>query len=135
MHRIARRAARARGRCLRLYGRTPGRVGTLQAQSTAPRTILLTFGAVGTDHVLPPAARSYVIKQSKQPIRTSREFRAAHALCGGHCAFNVTKVGATIVQTVTDLDRNRTYYYAIAARDNVSRRLGPRSRTVTAKTR
>ena len=30
---------------------------------------------------------------------------------------------------------NTTYYYAIAARDNVSKRLGPRSEAVKAKTR
>ncbi len=135
MRRIEHRARRARDRCLRRYGRTPGRVSVPDARATGVHAITLTFGAAGTDHSLPPAARSYVIKQSTRPIRTSRDFRVAHSLCAGNCAFDVTRVGATIVQTVTDLQGRRVYYYAIAARDNVSRRLGPRSPTVSARTR
>jgi hypothetical protein len=46
----------------------------------------------------------------------------------------VSQVGGRIALTVTHLQANRTYYYAVAARDNVSGRLGPRSRTVEAKT-
>ncbi len=36
---------------------------------------------------------------------------------------------------ITDLRPKRTYYYAIAARDNVTRRLGPRSLTLRVRTR
>jgi len=46
----------------------------------------------------------------------------------------VIRIGAPVTQTITDLDRRRTYYYAIAARDNVSRRLGPRSATISVRT-
>jgi len=132
--RIARRARHGRGLCLVRYGRTPGRVGTLSARATGPRTITLSFQAAGTDHAHPPAAHGYLIGQSTHPIRTRRDFRAAHALCRGRCVFDVTLVGATLTQTIIGLDRRRTYYYAIAARDNVSRRLGPRSHTIQART-
>jgi len=135
LRQIARRARRGRVHCLRRYGRTPGRVSTLDAVASAPHTIVLTFRAAGTDRTKPPAAHSYVIKQSTQPIRTPRDFHAAHALCHGTCSFAVTSLGATIRQKVTGLDRRRVYYYSIAARDNVSARVGPRSRTVTARTR
>jgi hypothetical protein len=43
-------------------------------------------------------------------------------------------VGDRIVLTITSLQRHTKYYYAVAARDNVTARLGPRSRTVKAKT-
>jgi len=131
---IERRAAHDRGRCLHRYGRTPGRVSAVHARATGPHTITLSFDAAGTDHERPPAARRYLIRQSTQPIRTARDFRTSHALCHGSCAFNVVKVGATIVQRVTGLDRRRTYYYAIEARDNVSKRPGPRSPTIQART-
>ncbi len=132
--RIARRAAGEQRRCRRRYGRTPGRVDTLEAIAIGPHGIRLAFRTAGTDHAKPPAAQSYLIRQSIRPIRTRRDFRAAHTLCHGRCAFYVTTVGATVTQTVTDLRRGRTYYYAIAARDNVSGRIGPRSRTVHART-
>jgi phosphodiesterase/alkaline phosphatase D-like protein len=47
----------------------------------------------------------------------------------------VTEVGSRIELTVTNLRPNTTYFYAIAARDNVSRRLGPRSPAVKVRTR
>ncbi len=133
--RIARRLRAGRGHCLGVYGRTPGSVGTLVARATGPHAIGLEFTAVGTDHHDPPAARAYLIKQSLRPIVTQRDFRAAHALCHAKCTFDVSRVGEAITQAVTDLDRGRTYYYAVAARDNVSARLGPRSPTVSARTR
>jgi len=37
--------------------------------------------------------------------------------------------------TVNDLRLRTTYFYAVAARDNVSHRLGPRSRAVRIRTR
>jgi phosphodiesterase/alkaline phosphatase D-like protein len=47
----------------------------------------------------------------------------------------VTEVGSQIELTVTDLRPNTTYFYALAARDNVSRRLGPRSQTLRVQTK
>ena len=47
----------------------------------------------------------------------------------------MTKLGADITLTVTELRRRTTYHYAVAARDNVSTRCGPRSAAVTARTR
>ena len=96
---------------------------------------MLSFGAVGSDGTRPPAARRYLVKQSRQPIRSARQFARADALCDGGCSFAVTEVDADITLTVTDLRRRTTYYYAVAARDNVSARPGPRSRTVAARTR
>lgn len=53
----------------------------------------------------------------------------------GHCDFAVTRVGANITLTITGLRPHTTYFYAVAARDNLSARIGPRSQTVKASTR
>ena len=124
-----------RRRCLKRYGRTPGRVTGLTARARSGRKILLTFKAPGSDGSRPPAARTYLIKQSRRPIRTARAFRRAPALCKGRCPFNITSVGTTLTLTVTDLRRRARYYFAVAARDNVSRRTGPRSKTAKARVR
>jgi len=128
------RAARRRA-CLRRHGRTPGRVTTLSAKATGKRRIVLRFRAPGSDGADPPAARTYLIKQSRRPIRNARAFRRARALCRGTCRFSVTELGAKVSLKVTGLRRRRTYHYAVAARDNVSARLGRRSRSVKARTR
>ena len=107
----------------------------LTAKAIGRHTIRLTFLASGTDQSKPPAARTYLIKQSGRRIRTQRGFVRAHSLCKGTCSFKVTKAGAKITVTVLNLRRHRTYYYAIAARDNVSARIGRRSKTVSARTR
>jgi alpha-tubulin suppressor-like RCC1 family protein len=141
----ARRRARARrhievhragGRraCQRRYGRTPGRVGRLAARAVSRSKVLLSFAAVGTDGTRPPAARDYVIKQSRKPIRGSRAFARAQTLCRKRCRFKVTFVKAKLKLTVNELRPNTTYYYAIAARDNVSARHGPRSPTTKTHT-
>ncbi len=132
---VAGRARRGRALCDKRFGRTPGPVSAFRAQATGPGTVTLTFNAAGTDHTRPPAARSYLVKQSRRPIRTPRDFRDAQALCHTRCNFNVTEVGGPISLKITDLNPNRPYYYATSARDNVSRRLGPRSPTAQAKTK
>ena len=126
---------RARARCLRRLGRTPGRVATISAKAISRRRILLQFEASGTDRSSAPAARSYLVKQSLEPIRTRRDFNRAHALCKAACTFDVTAPGAAISLTVTALRPRTTYFYSVAARDNVSRRVGPRSKTVRARAR
>jgi alpha-tubulin suppressor-like RCC1 family protein len=131
---ILRQERAGRGRCLRRYGRTPGRITGLRAVSRGQTKIELDFAAPGTAGVHPPPARGYLVKQSLRPIRTAREFTRAQPLCRGACRFSVAKVGGPIALTVTGLRPRTTYYYAVAARDNVSGRLGPRSRTVTART-
>lgn len=135
LRKVSSRSAQGRARCLRRFGRTPGRVTTLAARAGSGGKIILTFGAPGSDGSTAPAARRYLIKQSLRPIRTAPEFQRAHALCKGACTFAVTKLEAAITLEVTQLRRNTTYYYKIAARDNVSKRTGPRSKTVLAKTR
>ncbi|MBA3746961.1 MAG: hypothetical protein H0W96_05640, partial [Solirubrobacterales bacterium] len=67
-------------------------------------------------------------------IRTPLEVRRANALCDGNCRFSVTAVGAKINLTITQLRRHTTYYYVVVARDNVTARLGPRSRSIRART-
>ena len=130
------RAATRRARCVRRFGRTPGRVETLRARvSSNGRLVVLRFRAPGTDGSRPPAARGYLVKQSLRPIRTVRDFERAAALCKGTCRFAVTPVGASITLRVNNLRRRTTYHYAIAARDNVSNLPGPRSRSVSARTR
>jgi alpha-tubulin suppressor-like RCC1 family protein len=135
LRRVARNAKQRRRICMRLHGRTPGAVGNPLARAVGLRAIRLSFRAAGTDGSRPPAARRYIVKQSRRPIRSAREFRRGQSLCGGTCSFDVTDVGATVTLTVTDLQRRTLYYYAIAARDNVSGRAGRRSHTLNARTR
>ncbi len=129
-----RRRAPARRECLKRYGRTPGRVTMLSARAISPTTIMPTFAVPGSDGRKPPAARAYLVKQSPRPIRSARDLVRAESLCHGSCRFNVTAVGATIKLTINHLRPHSTYYYAIAARDNVSGTLGPRSRAVVIRT-
>ena len=130
----AKTKATGRQRCLKLYGRTPGPVTGVAARSISQNTIELSFLAAGSDGSRAPAARNYLIKQSPRPIRTARDFGRAQTLCRGSCRFFITKVGGKITLSVNDLRPRRSYYYAIAARDNVSGRLGPRSQTVGSRT-
>ena len=95
--------------------------------------IQLDFTAPGTNGSNPPAAETYLIKQSLRPIRDQRDFATAQALCHGACRFAVTQVGGNITLTITNLRPHTTYYYAIAALDNVTARPGPHSQTVTRK--
>ena len=131
-----RHEASLRRACLKRFGRTPGRVTGLGARAAGRGRIVLTFRAPGTDGRRPPAARSYVVKQSRRPIRSARQFRRAGSLCGGACRFpKITRVGSAITLDVADLRPGAAYYYAIAARDNVSGRPGPRSRAARARAR
>ena len=130
---VARRAAQARARCVTRFGRTPGPVRSVAATVASSGKVVLTFRSAGSDGSKPPAARRYVVKQSRKPIRTAADFRRAPALCGGTCSFDITDVKAKITLKVKRLRPDTIYYYAIAARDNVSRRIGPRSKTVVVK--
>ncbi|MGI8945882.1 MAG: hypothetical protein ACR2GL_06560 [Thermoleophilaceae bacterium] len=122
--------------CRKRYGRTPGRVTGLTARGVARRRIVLTFKAPGSSGRRPPAARRYVVKQSRRPLRGRRRLRRAGSLCRGTCRFpKVRRIGARITLTVTGLRPHTTYHYVVRARDNVSGRLGRRSRSVTARTR
>lgn len=139
-HALARRHARRhisqlRRRCLKRWGRTPGRPTALTARAVSSTKIVLSFRAPGTDGSRPPAARAYVVKQSRRPIRSSRAFRRAQTLCEGSCRFPSVVVGGRLGLTVTDLRPRTTYYYAAAARDNASGRLGRRSDAVRVRTR
>ncbi len=130
--------SRARRACLKRHGRTPGRIKNLRARAASKTKIVLSFNAPGTDGVRPPAARAYLVKQSLKPIRDARSFARAQSLCKGRCSLlppKITGVGAKIRLTIRDLRPGTTYYYAVSARDNVSRRLGARSAVVKAKTR
>ena len=131
------RRHRARGwrACRRRHARTPGRVTGLRARAVSKRKVVLRFRTPGSAGRRPPAARQYVVKQSRRPIRGRRRFRRAPSLCDGRCRFNVRIVGAALTLTVTELRPGTTYYYAIAARDNVSGRAGPRSKAIRVRTR
>jgi len=135
MRHTRRHRSRARRVCRNRHGRIPGRVTSLAARPVARTRAVLEFDAAGTDGNRPPAAHSYVVKQSRRPIRRAREFRRARSLCRGSCRFPAaTQVGGRVELTVVDLRPGTVYHYAIAARDNVSRRLGPRSATVRLRT-
>jgi hypothetical protein len=70
-----------------------------------------------------------------RPLRVHRDLLRATALCRASCRFPVTTVGQRVNLTVTGLKARTTYYFAVAARDNVSGRLGPRAATVRVRTR
>jgi len=123
----------ARRRCLRIYGRTPGRITGLRVSARSKTHIALTFNAPGSNANQPPPANSYLVKQSRRPIHNGRDFTRAQSLCHGACRFNVAQIGAKVSLTVTDLRPHTTYYYAVSARDNVSAKHGPRSPTVHVK--
>jgi hypothetical protein len=132
---IARRAVARRDRCRATYRRTPGQVTSLTARTASRTVIVVRFKASGTDGSKLPAASGYLVKQSRRPIRTSADFERAPALCQGTCSVDVTRPSATISLRIKDLRRRTTYYYAVAARDNVTGQRGPRSKTVHARTR
>jgi len=133
--RTRRHRVRARRDCLKHYGRTPGRVTGLHARAASGTQVVLSFTAPGSDGRHPPAAGAYLIKQSRRPIRRGRDFRRGQTLCRGYCRFAVSVVGAKITLTISHLRPHTTYYYAIAARDNVSHRTGVRSATIRIRTR
>ena len=135
VRRVKRRAARRRRACVRRHGRVPGRVTDLTVRATGTRRIELSFSAPGTDGARPPAARSYLVKQSRRRIRSARGFARAPSLCKGRCSFNITRVGAKVNLTITRARRRAVYYFAVRARDNVTRRTGPRSKTVRVRVR
>jgi hypothetical protein len=129
-----RERASARRRCRARYGTTPGRVIDVRAGASSPRRIALTFIAPGADGQQPPAARAYLVKQSLRPIRSENDLARARELCRGRCTFSVIHVSSRIALTIAGLRPHTRYYYVVAARDNVTGRLGPPSQVVTART-
>ena len=132
--RLAALRPEAQAACLRRYGRSPGPITGLLAGAVSRSEIELLFFAPGTDGLNPPPTQGYMVKMSRRPISTWRGFQRAPALCGGDCVFSISSVGDIVRLTVTDLRPDTRYYFALAARDNVSLRCGPRSPTVTAET-
>ncbi|MFP5363589.1 MAG: hypothetical protein ACLGI5_12770 [Thermoleophilia bacterium] len=126
---------RARKACVKRHSRVPGRVLSLRARAVSRTRVVLTFSAPGSDARRQPAARGYLVRQSRRPIRRTRDFERAPSLCRGSCRFIPSAVGTRISLTVTGLRPRTTYYYAVAARDNASGRRGPRSKTVRVRTR
>ncbi len=122
---------RARRACAKRYGRTPGRVTRLGARAASRTKVVLSFSAAGSDGARPPAARAYVISQTRRG--RGRPGRA-QLLCKGSCRFAAT-VGMKLSLTVTDLRPRSTYAYTITARDNVTGRRGRRSAPIRVRTR
>ncbi len=136
--RTARLARRQRGVarrvCVKRFARTPGRVRGLKARAVSKTTVVLSFLAPGSDGIRGPAARSYVVKQSLR-VSDVRGLAKPQTLCKGSCRFTVTRLGTTITLKVTGLLPRSTYYYSVAARDNVSTRPGRPSLRVRVTTR
>jgi len=126
---------REKKQCSKRYGRTPGRVVGLRATALSKTSVRLTWSAPGSDGSRNPAARGFFVKESRRPIATRRAFSRAGSLCRPACTFQITRVGAKISLTVTDLRPRTTYYYKVAARDNVTHRVGPRSLTARVRTK
>lgn len=135
IHRRKRSRRSARRRCLRRYGRTPGRITRLRAVARSGTEIELSFRAPAGAGRIGPPARRYLIAQSTRRIGGRRGLRGARRLCKGACRVQVAEAGDPVRLRITDLRPRTTYYYVVAARDNVSGRLGPRSRAVRARTR
>lgn len=127
--------AGARRACLLRHARRPGRVTRVAARALSRTRVQLTFDAPGTDGRMAPAARAFVIRQSLRPLRSARDIARAPSLCRGSCRFAAADVGGRMTLTITGLRPRTTYYYAVAARDNVSNVQGPRSATVRVRTR
>ncbi len=132
---LSRHARAGRQGCLTRYGRSPGSITDLRVRPLARTMIELSFTAPGTNANHPPPARTYLVRQSRRPIRSARDFAAAHTLCKGTCRVSVPKVGGKVKLTVTHLLSHTTYYYAVAARDNISAKRGARSLPVRVTTR
>jgi alpha-tubulin suppressor-like RCC1 family protein len=132
--RLARERAAGRASCVRRWGHTPGRVTRLTARAHGHTSVTLSFAAPGSRGYSPPAATGYLVKQSLRPIATKSAFMRAPALCKGACRFKVSTVDTTITLAVTALRPGTVYYFAVAALDNVTGRVGPPSRTVAANT-
>ena len=132
--RLARQLTSGRRHCLALYGRTPGHVTGLRAIAHGSTKIELDFSAPGTNGNNPPVVTTYLVKQSLRPIRDQRAFTRAQALCKGACRFTVTRLGTNVALMITALHPHTTYYYAVAALDNVTARPGPRTPTIEATT-
>ena len=135
LKRVSQRAKRRQEACRSRHGRRPGSITQLKASTRGAGRVQLTFRAAGTDGAKAPGARSYLVKQSPRPIRSSSAFSRAPALCKGTCSFDVSNPGDKVSLFVTDLRRGRRYYYAVAARDNVSARVGTRSKVVSVRAR
>jgi hypothetical protein len=86
--------------------------------------LVLPFGEVGVLISLSALGASQSVRGTC--LGFSSGFKLAHALCKGTCRFSAARVGQRLTLTITDLEPDTSYYYVIAARDNVSRRLGPR---------
>lgn len=132
---LTRHRATGRRACIARHTPSPGPVARLSARAISATAVKLSFLAAGSDASRAPAARSYVVKQSLTPIRGAQGFKRAQALCAGVCRFAPGRVGERLELTITDLRPRTTYYYAIAARDERTRRLGPLSHAIRVKTR
>ena len=84
----------------------PGDVACTRPARRRATVIAVRFKASGTDGSKMPAARGYLVKQSRRPIRTAADFERAAALCQGTCSVDVTRPGATITLTIKDLRRH-----------------------------
>jgi putative cell wall-binding protein/chitodextrinase len=105
---------------------TPGAITDLTATEVSDTEVELSFSAVGSDGDRPPPVGDYLIRQSTEPIEDASDFEEAFALCGGACSFQPEAVGDELTLTITDLDAEATYSYAIRAR-NEGGSLGPLS--------
>jgi alpha-tubulin suppressor-like RCC1 family protein len=132
--RLSRQLGTDRQRCEKIWARIPGHITGLRAIRGGETSIVLDFGAPGTDGNNPPPARDFLVKESRKPIRTQRSFARAQTLCGGDCVIDVSNIGEPIALIVTNLRRHTTYYFVIVPRDHISLGCGPRSPTASATT-
>ena len=106
---------------MKRYGRMPAQVRACAPARVSRTKVVLTFTATGSDGRKPPAARSYLVKQSRRPDARPARLPAGAGAVRGSCSFKTaTAVGMTITLTITDLRPRTVYRFAVAARDNVS---------------
>ena len=111
----------------------PGKVTDLAARAAGPRTIKLTFSAPGSNGPDGPPAAKFIVKQARRPIDSNEDFRGARRLCGEVCTFDPGQVGEPLTLSVTELEPNRRYHYALVALDDAGN-TGRRSNPAAART-
>ncbi|HUP69358.1 MAG TPA: kelch repeat-containing protein [Acidimicrobiales bacterium] len=101
----------------------PDQVTSLVATATSSSDITLTFAAPADDQQFPkdsPPAERYEIRQSQLPFTDADSFASARSLCPvGGCPFVPPQVGSTLSLEVHDLEPATTYYYAVAALNDI----------------
>ncbi len=127
------RCGRAGANCVAIYGAT-GQSYTLAGSDIAHTIRVRETASNAAGGGAPASSAPSGLVTVSDAVRARGLAAASPALCNGACRLPVKQVDTEVTLTITNLRPNTTYYYAIAALDNVTGRTGPRSQAVKAKT-